>query len=393
MKQEEPLFLDVDFDQRKKAGQYVCGDSFFSRKLPGRNRVVSVLSDGLGSGVKASILSSMTGTMALRFMEGDMEILRSAEVMMDALPVCRKRGISYATFTIVDAVLHGWTRVIEMDNPSFMLVRNGRLLAPGKREMASSRWKDRKITVNEFFARPEDRIILFSDGVTQAGMGSWANPTGWGQEKCAAFILDTLKERPGISSRELSRRVVSEALVREPHERAGDDVTCAVMYFRSPRKLLVLSGPPFEKKRDAEFARMLDTFDGRRAVCGGTTAEIVARELGRPLVTDLATARGGLPPISTMDGADLITEGILTLTEVSRILEGKKITREKTSASRLAALLEESDRIRFVVGTRVNEAHQDPTLPVELEMRRNIVRTIARTLEERYLKEVELTFV
>lgn len=322
-----------------------------------------------------------------------MEILRSAEVMMDALPVCRKRGISYATFTIVDAVLHGWTRVIEMDNPSFMLVRNGRLLAPGKREMASSRWKDRKITVNEFFARPEDRIILFSDGVTQAGMGSWANPTGWGQEKCAAFILDTLKERPGISSRELSRRVVSEALVREPHERAGDDVTCAVMYFRSPRKLLVLSGPPFEKKRDGEFARMLDTFDGRRAVCGGTTAEIVARELGRPLVTDLATARGGLPPISTMEGADLITEGILTLTEVSRILEGKKITREKTSASRLAALLEESDRIRFVVGTRVNEAHQDPTLPVELEMRRNIVRTIARTLEERYLKEVELTFV
>ncbi len=111
-----------------------------------------------------------------------MEILRSAEVMMDALPVCRVRGISYATFTIVDAVLHGWTRVIEMDNPPFLLVRGGRVMAPGRRVMASSRWKDRKITVNEFFARPEDRIILFSDGVTQAGMGSWANPTGWGRK-------------------------------------------------------------------------------------------------------------------------------------------------------------------------------------------------------------------
>ena len=393
MNSADPLFLDVDFFQKRKTGQFVCGDSFFSRKIPGRNRVVSVLSDGLGSGIKASILSSMTATMALRFMEGDMEILRSAEVMMDALPVCKVRGISYATFTIVDAVLHGWTRVIEMDNPPFLLVRGGRVMTPGRREMASSRWKDRKITVNEFFARPEDRIILFSDGVTQAGMGSWANPTGWGEEKCTEYILRLLRDRPGLSSRELSRRIVSEALVREPHEHAGDDVTCAVMYFRSPRKLLVLSGPPFDGQRDREYAEMLGKFPGRKAICGGTTAEIVARELGRPLVTDLATARGGMPPLSSMDGVDLITEGILTLTLVSKILDGKEIVREKNSAARLASLLRESDRISFVVGTRVNEAHQDPTLPVELEMRRNIIRTIVRTLEEKYLKEVTVSFI
>ncbi len=393
MKAQEPLFLDVDYCGKRKTGQFVCGDSFFSRKVPDKSRVVSVLSDGLGSGVKANILSSMTASMALRFMEGDMEILRSAEVIMDALPVCRERGISYATFTIVDAVLHGWTRVIEMDNPPFLLVRGGSIVTPGKREMASSRWKDRKITVNEFFARPEDRIILFSDGVTQAGMGSWANPTGWGGEKCADFILRLLRDRPGMSSRELSKRIVSEALIREPHERAGDDVTCAVMYFRSPRKLIVLSGPPFDGGRDGEYARMLETFPGKKAVCGGTTAEIVARELGRELVTDLATARGGMPPVSSMDGVDLVTEGILTLTLASKILDGKDIPRQKTSASRLASLLVESDRIRFVVGTRVNEAHQDPTLPVELEMRRNIIRTIVRILEEKYLKEVSLSFI
>ena len=207
-----------------------------------------------------------------------------------------------------------------MDNPSFMLVRNGRLLAPGKREMASSRWKDRKITVNEFFARPEDRIILFSDGVTQAGMGSWANPTGWGQEKCAAFILDTLRERPGISSRELSRRVVSKRSSRAA--RAGrDDVTCAVMYFARREAARALRAAVREEG-DAEFAdagyfrrtssrlRRYDHGDRRR-------------ELGRPLVTDCNRARRPAP-ISTM-GADLITEGILTLTEVSRILEGRRL--------------------------------------------------------------------
>ncbi len=295
MNSADPLFLDVDFFQKRKTGQFVCGDSFFSRKIPGRNRVVSVLSDGLGSGIKASILSSMTATMALRFMEGDMEILRSAEVMMDALPVCKVRGISYATFTIVDAVLHGWTRVIEMDNPPFLLVRGGRVMTPGRREMASARWKDRKITVNEFFARPEDRIILFSDGVTQAGMGSWANPTGWGEEKCTDYILRLLRDRPGLSSRELSRRIVSEALVREPHEHAGDDVTCAVMYFRSPRKLLVLSGPPFDGQRDREYAEMLGKFPGRKAICGGTTAERPGA--GRPVTVISRCILGECRPV------------------------------------------------------------------------------------------------
>ena len=136
----EPLFLEVDFDQRRKEGEYICGDSFLTRKTPGENRVVSVLSDGLGSGVKANILSSMTATMALRFVEENMEFLHSAEIMMDALPVCRVRQISYATFTIVDSMLHGWTKIIEMDSPECFLVRNGDIVPLRRRSISSSRW-------------------------------------------------------------------------------------------------------------------------------------------------------------------------------------------------------------------------------------------------------------
>ena len=135
----EPLFLEVDFDQRRKEGEYICGDSFLTRKTPGENRVVSVLSDGLGSGVKANILSSMTATMALRFVEENMEFPHSAEIMMDALPVCQVRHISYATFTIVDSVLHGWTRIFEMDSPECFLVRNGDIVPLQRRSVSSSR--------------------------------------------------------------------------------------------------------------------------------------------------------------------------------------------------------------------------------------------------------------
>ena len=389
----EPLFLEVDFDQRRKEGEYICGDSFLTRKTPGENRVVSVLSDGLGSGVKANILSSMTATMALRFVEENMEFLHSAEIMMDALPVCQVRHISYATFTIVDSMLHGWTKIIEMDSPECFLVRNGDIVPLLRRSVSSSRWKDRTIQLSEAYTLPQDRLILLSDGVTQAGMGSRAHPLGWRDSGVREFVLRVVRSSPGISARQLSHRIIEETLLHEPHGKPGDDMTCAVMFFRSPRALLILSGPPFDARRDAEFAGILENFNGKRVICGGTTADIVARELKRKIGMDLRSARRGYPPESRMEGADLVTEGILTLTRTCRILERTEEARPDDPASRLYELLMESDRITFLVGTRINEAHQDPSLPVELEIRRNIVRNLARLLEERHLKETSVSYI
>ena len=63
------------------------------------------------------------------------------------------------------------------------------------------------------------------------------------------------------------------------------------------------------------------------------------------------------------------------------------------AATRLVELLLNSDIIHFLVGTRINEAHQDPNVPVELDLRRNIIRKIASLLETRYLKESRLQFM
>ncbi len=393
MKTEKELFIEVEHAQLNHDGQSVCGDCFKSCKLGGQQRMISVLSDGLGSGVKASILSTMTATMALKFMSTDSEIVRSAAIMMEALPVCAVRKISYATFTIIDTGPSGRTRIIEMDNPAFILMRDGKRVEIPHEEMAAPGWEKRKLHIYELNMKPEDRLIVFSDGISQAGMGTPGLPLGWRREGCAEVIHDALTHAPDMSARALARRVLHEALMRQPEHKAIDDMTCGVVYFRHARQALVLTGPPFAAERDQEYAQMVADCDGHIAICGGTTANIIGRELGREIKTSLRGGGGGLPPVSKMQGVELVTEGILTLTQTASILESDTIPAKRNAAVELAEMLRESDHVRFVVGTRINEAHQDPTLPVDLEIRRNIVKRIAKALEKRYLKQVDLEYI
>ncbi len=95
-------FIEVDSCQRAKNGQLISGDVFLSENVKEEGRIVSVLSDGLGSGVKASVLATMTATMALKFAVSPMDIQASAEVIMDTLPICSVRQVSYSTFTVAD---------------------------------------------------------------------------------------------------------------------------------------------------------------------------------------------------------------------------------------------------------------------------------------------------
>ncbi len=387
------LFLEVESVQRRKSGEDICGDAFVTRRIPEEKRWLAVLSDGLGSGVKANVLASMTAAMAVRFAASDMEFTRSAEIMMDALPVCQTRRISYATFTIVDTRLTGGTRIIEMGNPRFLLVRDGQVVDVPARETRSPRWSDRSMLFSEPDTRAEDRLILLSDGITQAGMGSAWHKLGWRREGCARFVEQRVRQEPGISARQLAEEIVHRALGCTRDGRPADDMTCSVLYFRRPRRLLVLTGPPFHQPSDREVAALIRDFPGRKAICGGTTATIVARELRREVKTRLASASRDLPAVSTLAGVDLVTEGILTLTRTAQYLEAEEPVRAQDAAASLTRLLLESDALEFVVGTRINEAHQDPSLPVDLDIRRNIIKRIAHTLQTRYLKEVDIRYL
>ena len=388
-------FIEVDSCQRAKHGQLISGDVFLSQKVKQEGRIVSVLSDGLGSGVKASVLASMTATMALRFAASAMDIQRSAEIIMDTLPICSVRKISYSTFTVVDMANTGETRIIEHGNPPCLLVRpNGELLI-SKTEVRPERWHDRVISFSRFEVQREDRIIFFSDGITQAGMGEFRTPLGWGLENVSAFVREKIDRYPYISARELSRLLVSRAEEIDGLS-AKDDITCGVVYFRSPRQLLVITGAPFNRAHDHDLAKLAERTRGRKVVCGGTTANIISRLLNRPIQIDMRQQlHPRIPPSARMDGFDLVTEGTLTLGEVVRLLEEGFAPEELKSnpAVRLTAMLMDSDIVNFAVGTRINEAHQDPNIPVDLDLRRNIVKRIAQLLETKHMKRVLIQYL
>jgi len=388
------LFLEIDYYQLHKQGQGMCGDAFTSRKYG--DRLVSVLADGLGSGIKAGVLATLTTTMAARFVQSDMDIRRAADVILDTLPVCSRRKIGYSTFTIVDARLNGAVRIVEYDNPSFVLLREGAALPVEKTEIVLPGDRQGKLYDTSLTLLPGDRIVFFSDGVTQAGMGSPFLPLGWKLEGVRGFLEEVLAEHPRISAGELSKRTARRALEHDSGH-ARDDITCAALYLRNPRKTLLMTGPPYSAENDARLAQLAAGFSGRKVICGGTTSSIIARELNLPVSVNLAELRRGsdIPPTALIPGFDLVTEGTITLSRCLRILEEDPPLESIPDGpvKKLTALLLDSDIVRIVVGTRINEAHQDPSLPRELEIRRNLMKRFCQVLESKYMKETQIEFL
>ena len=388
-------FIEVGHYQERKGTQAACGDVFLSQKVDGDNRIISVLADGLGSGIKASVLANLTATMVLRYAANRVDIQRAAATIMATLPVCSERQIAYSTFTIVDMDRWGATRVVEYDNPPFVLLRNG-LPVPVETEILPLRTaggREEVLRHSRFAARPGDRIVIFSDGISQAGVGARSTPLGWGMESATAYLQQLVRDRPRISARQLARALVQRALFLDGQS-AKDDITCGVITYRKPREVLVLTGAPVAKARDRELADAARAFQGRKVICGGTTAAIISRELGLPLRMDMTDLNPLVPPVSSMEGFELVTEGAITLSTVARLLEEEDNPDllVPNAATRLAGVLLESDIIHILAGTKINEALQDPTLPEDLDIRRNILRRLQRVLSEKHLKEVQLRF-
>jgi hypothetical protein len=390
------LFLELDHYQERKHNQAACGDVFLSRKIAEDHRVISVLADGLGSGIKASVLATLTSTMALRYMAADVDVRKAAGIIMATLPVCSERQIAYSTFTIVEMDPWGATRILEYDNPPFVLMR-GPDPVPLTAEilpLPDSAGRQSEIRHTRLQARPGDRIVFFTDGVSQAGVGRPGTPLGWGQEPVGRFLGKVIRERPKLSARQLARALVLRAQALDGGQ-ARDDISCGVMYYREPREVLVLTGAPVVRAKDAEMAEAARAFPGRKVICGGTTAAILSRGLGRPLAMDLSNLDPEVPPASSMKGFDLVTEGAITLARTVRLLEAEESPDllKPNAATQLAGILLDSDIIHILAGTKINEALQDPSLPEDLDIRRNILRGLKNVLTGKFLKEVRIQFI
>lgn len=403
------ICIDIDYSQLYKNGQKIGGDVFLLSRNEDKTRIVATLSDGLGSGVKANVLASLTAHMGHKLSFSPMRLTHSAEIIMDTLPVDKEMGISYATFTIAhmeytpnkDRIQVG---LVEYDNPSSLRFHDAETIEWVKKPSRLHRKaavKEEIVNYSSFNMVNGDRLIFFSDGVAQAGVSLGPDTPGhedvgtkgWGTDNVRSFVRKTLLENPDISSRDLSRAIVTQAYQYDNYK-ANDDITCAVISVHKPRRTLIITGAPRLKEYDKQLADIARNYDGNVIVCGGTTARIVARELGVTLQPDPASS-GDLPPTSLIEGIDLVTEGMVTLTEIADRLEKHTLLKEmpEDAAKRFIRIMRQTDQIEFVVGTKINDAAEDNLTVANFGIRIPLVARLRRIMEERYLQEVEVRYL
>lgn len=383
------MFVDIDCTQTKKYNQNTYGDYFLPKRYPGR--LIAVLSDGLGSGVKANILATMTATMLLKFIEAESNIRKACEIILNSLPVCQVRKISYSTFSAIDCDSEGNAKIVEEGNPQFVWIRDGEVMNPEFTVITSKTFPSRHMHIYHLKLKMGDRIVFCSDGVTQAALGSKELRLGVRREGLIKLIKEKLSENADVSSRELSSYIVRQAELAEPDHKAKDDISAVCLYFREPRQAMVFTGPPYHQDKDNFYAKMFESFKGKKAICGGTTANLISRELNIPIKTQISLNCGRLPSVSFMEGIDLVTEGILTLTKTCEYLENGESSED--AAGQLVKFLLDSDCINFMVGAKLNQAHYDPALPIEIEIRKNIIKRMADVLENKYIKKVVVKYM
>lgn len=384
------IFLDIFQKQLNKAGEELCGDQVRMLKTPERTTIV--LSDGLSSGVKASILATLTTEIIMTMLREEAALREVIDTVIRTLPVDRERRIAYATFTILTVDHRDYSfRIINFDNPPPFYFKNGICTAL---EMENQKILNKKITFYRGALELGDFLGLVSDGVLYAGLGTTMN-FGWGWENIARYIQDEVHARPVYAAHTVVNSVMNTTY-RLYGFQPGDDSTFVGILGRKRNALLIFSGPPIDDGHDYVYVDRLLEFEGRKVVCGGTTANIVASFLKTSVETRLDTMRAEIPAIGKLPGIDLVTEGILTMAAALELLRSSKgslenIPFDENGAYLLTREMLNADSITFLVGQSINPVYQNPLLPRNISIRRYLIERIAEVLRT-YNKDVQIEY-
>ncbi|MEE1024311.1 MAG: SpoIIE family protein phosphatase, partial [Acutalibacteraceae bacterium] len=307
------LCADIGWKSINHYGEQLCGDHVDIVEQ-NENSTVIVLADGLGSGVKASILSTLTSKIISTMMAEGLPIEECVETIAATLPVCSIRGVAYSTFTIMQIINNEIIEIIQYDNPHVIVLRDNKNFDYPKTEMNIG---GKKIYKSEIRIQENDIFIAMSDGCPHAGIGTAYN-FGWKREEIIDF-METMSVS-GLTAKNLSTLLVDECDKLYGYQ-PGDDATACIIKIRKREPMNILFGPP--SNRD-DCDRMMSLFfsqEGKHIICGGTTSSIAAKYLGKPLTASLSFEKSDIPPIAHIDGVDLVTEGVIT---VNRVLEYAK---------------------------------------------------------------------
>ena len=377
------LCTDIGFVSANKYGEQLCGDHV--ERIDQENGVTVVLADGLGSGVKANILSTLTSKILSTMIAGGLTVEDCVKTIAATLPVCEVRKVAYSTFTIIHIVENREAELIQYDNPRVILLRGGRSVDYPQQELTID---GKRILKSVVPLEEGDVFMAMSDGAIHAGVGLSLN-FGWQRGEIASF-LETVYDG-SFTAKTLAAMLVGEC-TRLYGNKPGDDTTACAVRIRRRKTVNLMIGPPADPARLTEMHQAFFGSAGRHIVCGGTTSTLAAEYLHKPLDTSLPLYLDPeIPPTARIEGVDLVTEGVITF---SRVLEyandylkdNERYTDwsyKKDGASQIARMLfEEATDVNFFVGRAVNPAHQNPDLPIGFNIKMQLVEGVAKDLTE-----------
>ena len=389
-----PIYVETAYESLNKFGEELCGDHVDIIRTP--DFVLAVLADGLGSGVKANILATMTSRIISRMMSSGADLEEVIETVASTLPVCSVRGIAYSTFTILQIFNDGQAYLAEFDNPAAVFLRKGHV-TPLPR--TAKQIADKNINEVTFTVQPGDRIVLFSDGALHAGVGKLLN-LGWKHENITEYLDRSVTT--DMSCVKIASLLTSacDCLYQGT---PGDDTTVMAFAVKKPVLASMLIGPPEDASRDAEMVHAFLKEKGKKIICGGTTSQIVSRVSKKKIELELEYPDPKVPPISYMKGIDLVTEGIITLGTTIEYIKWSLSThtvapfenvekpaggatgfdeKRQDGATALAKLLmNDCTQLHFFVGKASNPAYRNPSLPLELNLKLRRINELKELLE------------
>ncbi len=372
-------FIDDGYISLNHVGEELCGDKVeIVRKKDG---TTIVLADGLGSGVKANILATLTSKLLCLMIANGVDIEECIASVISTLPVCQVRKVAYSTFTLVHLDNDGNGYIFEFDNPPLIYLRDGKRI---KLE------REKKVIINKIVyyslikAQENDCIIFCSDGAPHAGIGKTMN-LGWSIDDISTYIENCYsKDLSSIQIASIIGEACNSLYMGEP----GDDTTIAVLKLVKPVVVNLLVGPPMEENDDCKVVNNFLSQEGYKIVCGGTTSKIVSKYLNKEIIPSLNYVSSSVPPTAKIEGIDLVTEGVITLGKLLEIANkyldikdvNHKSLKEKDGASLLANfILKKASHVNLFVGTTLNQAHKD--LPIDISMKMKIVENLKESLE------------
>lgn len=385
---DEALTIETGYTSVNKHSETLCGDWF--KVFENLDKKIIVLSDGLGSGVKANILSTLTSTILGTMLSKNMPLDECIETVAAALPMCKDRRLAYSTFTVLE-LSNGQAHLVQYDNPSAIILREGKRLSYNYNVHFAH---EKEIHESIVTLQKDDVIVLMTDGVTNAGIGKLA-PNGWKHSEIAEF-LERLNTKQ-MSAAHIAAQIVNCSLTLS-EDSLDDDTTVFVVKVRDREVINMLVGPPENKEDDNKVLKLFFSKNGKKVICGGSTASVVSKYLKKPMRVIQDSGNEEIPDMASIEGVDYVTEGIITLKKVVELIQKflenpiycLNISKSKDPASLLALLLiEEATDVNIYFGMAENTAHEGTDIDFDTKL------AVIKQLEEcliRMGKSVKISF-